>query len=127
VKLPWVSRTELDAALEREKRLAWIVEANGRETERYVGTLAAEAGELKEEIVRLRTELAASYIKQELLLDRIVQLSGQPALYAKPPEVPPAEHSDQAGPKTRASFDDVREAARKAIADGTFGVTGRPN
>jgi seryl-tRNA synthetase len=126
MRSPWVGRTELDAALTREKTLSLIIEANTRDGERYRDLAAAQVVELKDEIKQLRADLMASEAKRELLTDRIVQLSGQPAIYQKrdtaevrdresekPTAVPPM-------PERRASFDDVHRAVREAIKDGNY-------
>lgn len=93
---------------------------------------------LKELHLQTRAELEASNTERRLLLDRIVQLSGQPALFerqgtgirdqasvSKPEEPKPA--NTLPGPAARVGFDEVHQAARTALKDGTFSLKGRSN
>lgn len=93
------------------------------------------AGKLYEQATdyatRLATELAEEKRENKLLLDRIIQLSGQPALFEKTapvaPQAPTPPTSTLPGPAARVSFDDVHNAARTALKDGTFTSKGRAN
>ena len=72
MKLPWVSRAELEAAqIERQAAENLRLQAGAQLT-------ASEA--LRQ---RLAEQLAEAEADRRRLLDRIVQLSGQPALYEK--------------------------------------------
>lgn len=133
MKNPWVGRAELQAA--ENLRLAAQQMLAQSEVARVKAEDAArdKYDALKELLLITRGELDRSEAERKLLLDRIVQLSGQPAIYqkrdtaevrdreqGKPTAVPPM-------PARRASFDDVHQAAREAIKDGTFGLSGKAN
>lgn len=122
MKWPWVSVSKLEAAVARatgaqyeyEKALAlWSEQAEGfqRLCAEYVQSIAALEHERKQ------------------LTDRILQLSGQPALYEKPAVVVSTEQPAQDLPAVprRVSFDDVHAAARKAMQNGSFTLKGKAN
>jgi hypothetical protein len=92
----------------------------------------AELDRFTDHAARLEAELAEEKLENRILLDRIVQMSGQPALFEKAapapiPAAPAPPASTLPGPAARPGFDDVHRAAREAIKDGTFSLKGRPN
>jgi hypothetical protein len=133
MRWPWVSRATLEAC---EARLKWT-EDQLRPTEderRHVeaqltGCLVREA--------QLNLRLEAAENDRRLLLDRIVQMTGQPPIYEKPgpvllvqPEPKPVpESADTPEAVRQVTFDDVHRDARRAMANGTFTMptTRRPN
>jgi hypothetical protein len=122
---PWTSRKALRDAEERarvaenraiaaDSRLADYMEAS--QTCANIGE--AERKALREEV--------------KLLLDRIVQMSGQPPIFNPAPTPPtPAQPEPSAstipGPATRLSFDDIHRETRKAIKDGKIGILAGAN
>ena len=88
MKWPWVSQARLDAA---ESRVQWT-EQQLRAAEERLAEAQAAADE----------QLDAAEAERQKLLDRILQLSGQPALYAPaPPQSaePRAQSTDKAADK----------------------------
>jgi hypothetical protein len=75
----------------------------------------------------LRAQLEQASAERRLLLDRIVQMSGQPALFTQAPAPPVVLENGLPGPPARVSFDDVHKAARAAIKDGRIKLRGRGN
>lgn len=77
-----------------------------------------------------QTDTAAARAESKLLIDRIVQMSGQPPIFNSAPSVAPPTTTVQPGastsgsdipaPETRTTFADVHRQARKAIKDGTI-------
>lgn len=135
MKNPWVGRAELQAA--ENLRLAAQQMLAQSEVARVKAEDAArdKYDALKELLLITRGELDRSEAERKLLLDRIVQLSGQPAIYQKRDT---AEARDQRTEKNEAAekppiaerrvgFDDVHKAARQAIKDGTYALKGRVN
>jgi hypothetical protein len=122
MRWPLVSRARLDAAE------AWVRIA---ESATAKAEAARELAEARDAALIAAANARADTAEQErrILTDRIAQLSGQPPIYeravataAAPPE------SSAPAPKRQISFDDVHEAARTAIANGTFSLNGRrPN
>ena len=127
----WVSKAMYDAAENlRQDALRQVCASEVARVKE--GDAARERYEsLKELHLQTRAELETSNTERRLLLDRIVQLSGQPALFEKAAPVPAAPPAPPAstlpGPAARVGFDDVHQAARTALKDGTFSSKGRPN
>ena len=90
-------------------------------------------GALKELLLITRAELERSEDERKLLTDRIVQLSGQPAIYRKQDTAEARDHAagkdgQAATPaERRVGFDDVHKAVRQAIKDGTLNLMSRTN
>ena len=81
-------------------------------------------------ITDLTARLNALDAERKTLLDRIVQMSGQPPLFTAPAPVtvagaPPPDTSSIPGPRARANFDDVHEFARQAIRNKTLNGAGK--
>jgi hypothetical protein len=135
----WVSRAEFEEmramhVAAENLRIDAVVRLGQSETARMKDLDAA--GKLYEQATdharRLEAELAEEKRENKLLLDRIVQMSGQPALFEKTapvtPQAPTQPASTLPGPAARVSFDDVHSAARTALKDGTFSISkGRTN
>lgn len=63
--------------------------------------------------------LAAADAERKLLLDRVVQMSGQPPLYAEQVSVPNEQvPANQPAPKARVTFEDIHGAFREAELSG---------
>lgn len=123
----WVSKAEYEAVKAQQAG----AEESGRRHAAAASTMIDQAVEYA---TQLSKELAEAKRENRLLIDRIVQMSGQPALFDKTPPAPPPQPapapvpvSTLPGPAARASFDDVHNAARAAIKDGSFGMKGRVN
>jgi hypothetical protein len=108
--------------------------AEAQESQRQLSELLHQAAEqcrtLQVQLGETIKELEKCDAERRLLLDRALQLGGQPPLYAKPePVIPrPADPtSTLPPPPVRASFDDVHKAARQAIKDGTYKLRGVVN
>ena len=86
---------------------------------------------LKELLLMTRAELERSEAERKLLVDRIVQLSGQPAIYQKQDTAEARDKVAESAPPPpadrRVGFDDVHKALRQAIKDGTYATRGRIN
>jgi Cdc6-like AAA superfamily ATPase len=91
-------------------------------------TRAAEARGERErdhnrQLQAVEQRLAESEAERKVLLDRILELSGQQALFQRQS---PADGGQQAvqnelpGPPTQVGFDHVHAVARQALKDGTF-------
>jgi hypothetical protein len=119
---PWVSRKKLD---EMTRRLAQS--DNMRVEDRLVAETRYEA--LKELLLMARADAESGKQERKLLMDRIVQMTGQPALYAQPQAITPAPElkANYPAAESRASFDDVHKALRQAMKDGTYAMKGRGN
>lgn len=126
---PWVSRRRFDAA--ENLRLA-------AENLRIEGARLLAASEVarqqqfeahEREVKDLRDRVTALEAERKALVDRIVQLSGQPALYEKQVAIPSPENAtDQLSPRTVTTFSDVHAAVREAMKSNTFDVLkGRTN
>jgi hypothetical protein len=120
VQWPWTSRALLDAANDR----ALKAEAQCILLETRV---AFQSDNHAQSQRILQNQLDAEKSDNKLLLDRIVQLAGQPPIFhpLPAPTLVPAEPkvvSTMPGPETRVSFADVHRAARKDIADGKIGM-----
>jgi hypothetical protein len=134
----WVSRAEFEAVKAMQSaaenlRIDAVVRLGQSETARIKELDAAEKRyeRATDYATRLAAELAEEKRENRLLLDRIVQMSGQPALFEKTapvaPQAPTQPASTLPGPAARVSFDDVHNAARTALKDGTFSSKGRAN
>ena len=122
MRWPWVCRSTMEQAIAREREVQLeLAEAAAREV-----TAAGARAALAEANARTAEAwLAESKAERRTLVDRIVQLSGQPPLYEKAPApVAQAPAADNAPPvRTQVKIDDVHAAARAAIADGTFDIS----
>lgn len=113
MRWPWVSREIVD-----ELKASLTAAENLRQFDR--------AALVSSEKLRIAAEERAAQCEAErkLLLDRIVQMTGQPALYEKAapqPAVVGAESAQEAPTPTKlVTFDDVHSAARRALANGTY-------
>ncbi|HUD75133.1 MAG TPA: hypothetical protein VMQ76_08680 [Terracidiphilus sp.] len=131
MRFPWVSRAEFEAA--EHLRLA----AQQMLAQSEVARIKAEdAAREKYEAVfglwrKTQEQLEVSNAERKLLLDRIVQMSGQPALYEKPTAEAKnresGEQQEMPSPRSRVGFDDVHEALRAAVKNGTYGIRGKVN
>jgi hypothetical protein len=110
---PWTTAGKLEAAIARGE---WA-ERELRKSEDRVLELARD---LKAQAETFQAQIEAKSKENHLLLDRIVQMTGQPPIYEKPAPVQPQTESNVPDVPVRHTFDSVHEAARKAIADGTF-------
>ena len=85
----------------------------------------------REALQQARADLETANAERKLLFDRIVQMSGQPALFDKTPapepRVAPEPVSTMPGPAARVGFDQVHEVARRALKDGSFKFGARGN
>lgn len=123
MKWPWVARQTLDAA---EERTRWA-ETALRAAEEKAAIARAQSDELR----ALLTETKASAEREHrLLMDRIFVLSGQRPMY-ETPSAPAAQGAspdlqDLAKrdllPQAGVTFRGVHQAARQAMADGTFDI-----
>lgn len=118
----WVSRRRFEAAENLRIEGARLLAASEVARQQQFETHEREVKDLRDRVTALEAERKA-------LVDRIVQLSGQPALYEKPVPVPSPEIvADQLAPRTVTTFSDVHAAVRKAIKDNTFNIPkGRSN
>ena len=91
MSLPWTSRSELEAA---ERRVQWAEDTLRRAEERHAAELIAghERAKAELETVRaaagievqgLRDRVAALEEERKMLLDRILRMAGQTAVYEK--------------------------------------------
>ena len=118
MRLPFVSRARF-VEVEAMSR--------GQENLRQFDQAALVASEKLR--VAAEERLAVAEAERRVLLDRIVELSGQPPIYAAAPHPGPVgavEPKGDDGPppmKERILFDDVHAAIRQAMADGTFSIT----
>ena len=125
MKLPWVRR-ELWQATENLR-----VEAAAR-----LGQSEALRQRLADELATARAEakaaLEAAEAERQRLTDRLLTLAGQPALYSEVPAVAVAGAAHEydvkdlakarALPSVGTTFRGVHEAAREAMANGTFDI-----
>jgi hypothetical protein len=122
--LPWVSRSLLESANVRAAIAAQRAQVAEERLAAYVDDTDRRAAIAQRELAEVREEV-------KLLLDRIVQMSGQPPIFhPAPPEPTPAPSpaaSNLPAPETRVSFGDVHKATRKAIKDGELNILKRPN
>jgi hypothetical protein len=127
MSLPWTSRAELYTANAR------AAAAENLRLEANVGLAQSETARQREHdhyearIIDLTERLADSEAERKILLDRIVQMSGQPALYHQPEAAPanPAAASatnNIPGPARKISFDEVHAVTRKALKNGTYSI-----
>lgn len=134
----WVRRDEFDrmqvaweTATASRREIVQRLELADAQHERDLDAADGRYLTLKELYTATRAELEAANAERKMLFDRIVQMTGQPAIYAPPQAAPtsaPAESaSSLPGPPVRASFDDVHKAARQAIKDGTYKLRGVVN
>ena len=121
MRLPWVGRATFEASenlRQHAQRELGASEARRQaELDRHQG---AER--------RLEETLTALAREREMLLDRILTLAGQPALYTKPePQIIALAPKGDDGPPVprRVTFETVHAAARKAIDDGSFNLSPR--
>ncbi len=116
--LPWVSRHTLEAASERALKAESALEVH-----KALSAAAIERANLAVDLAL--NQVAEVKGDNKLLIDRIVQMSGQPAIFHPAPVLPAAPEAAPSripGPKTRKSFDDVHEAAREAIRTGKLNL-----
>ena len=113
---PWVSRRTFE-------RAEACYRAAATELAHLAQTLAAR----EQECISLERQNIELRADNKLLLDRIVQMSGQPPIFHPVPIVPPtpaeakaAESSALPAPTIRRSPDDVKRMAREAISRGDF-------
>lgn len=122
MRWPWTARIEAaeQRATAAEFRAISVEELLRRADERF-DSLTADANRRIGDALTERDDARAD---NKLLLDRIVQMSGQPPIFhpaptqATPPAVPTPQISTLPAPETRVSFSDVHNAARKAIKNG---------
>jgi hypothetical protein len=126
MRWPWTARVE--AAEKRAEDFKATVARLELEAERR--DVAADGR--TEQIAELRNQLAESKADNKILIDRIVQMSGQPPIFHPAPiqATPPApspqpQVSTMPGPETRVSFADVHRETRKAIKNGDIGLLTR--
>ena len=112
---PWVSRKLLDAATDRAIR----AEVDARQATERLAEYRVEANKL---LQLAQNEIQSLRVDQKLLIDRVVQLSGQPAIYAPAPEPKPSAPSNIAAPEERVTFATVHKKAREAIATGKLNL-----
>jgi hypothetical protein len=132
---PWVWRRHF--AAERDRRLTAEGMYQAAERLRVDAGQRLGASEVarqqqfeahEREIADLRMRLSEAESERKTLMDRIVQLSGQPAIYQRPAVAEPAAAAaSQLTPRTRTTFEDVHSAVRDAMKDGTFDYQRRPN
>lgn len=124
MRLSWVSRRKLEAA-ETRVRLA---EAAQRAAEDHEAIRVSSA---ESRVRHFEEKLAAGEAERKLLLDRIVQLSGQPALYERQPPVasgqlsvakPDGAADAGAGEPKRVTIEELRAEFHKAAAKGQVNV-----
>ncbi len=130
-----VTKARMDESI--KEMLEQVVRAGEctRRAEEQANTLlraaAKQAGELSAalgEAESLRRQLDGSEAERRMLLDRVLELSGQPGLFHKPaPQPVQAQPSSLPAPPTRVSFDDVHAAAQQALRDKTFNRFKRAN
>jgi hypothetical protein len=100
MRWPWVDRAELEAAESRAKHCE--EQLRSAEASRQTLEKMLVEGLVRENGITLRLEKEEK--ERKLLLDRIVQMSGQPPLYEKPKETveplaaAPAQPESVAGP-----------------------------
>jgi hypothetical protein len=108
MRWPWVSRAVYD-------RLEWELAREREESSRRIDALMAAAVSAMDE----------AKAERQSLLDRIVQLSGQPALYKASTQAPPAAEtaaptSNLPAPRAVATFSDIHAATREAMNKPNF-------
>lgn len=123
MRLPWTDRVEA-----AERRVVDAEESALRAGE-YAEQVAQQAAE---RTAYLQTELVFVRAENKILIDRIVQLSGQPPIFHPEPKSAMAEPQPQTisalpGPETRVSFADVHRAAKAAIKSGELNLLTRTN
>ncbi len=104
-----------------EERLAWTE----RQLAATEGILAREREQYALALKDAAERVEAAKTEQHKLVDRIVEMTGQPPIYEKRPAVvaaPPAPEpaSTIEPPATRLTFADVHNAARKAMDSHDF-------
>lgn len=125
MNLPWTSRSALRAA----NTAAETAQIAQQQAEIRATAADARLADYME-VSRLRasideTERQALREDVKLLLDRIVQLSGQPPIFhpaPAPPLAPEPVPSTGPAPKTRKTFAEVKAEARAAIDKGELSL-----
>lgn len=127
MRWPWTSRETLEAA--NEFALALKDRALKAEAQAILlETREANRTEAHDQAIRImQHQLDAAREDNKLLIDRIAQMSGQPPIFYPLPvnpilAQPEPQTSKIAAPETRASFADVKRAARKAIDKGDLNI-----
>jgi hypothetical protein len=117
---PWVSRQKLIAA-NVAADMAQEAQADAEIRATFADRRLAdymEGSRTRDSIAENERQALREEVK--LLLDRIVQMSGQPPIF-HPPSIPPTPEPAESrvrAPEVRETFDDVHQAARKAIREG---------
>lgn len=118
MRWPWVSRAKFDE-IDAMRQAAENLRVHANNT---LGFSEASRQRLEERVAGLESE-------RKVLLDRIVEMSGQRPIYERQPaasrEEPAEKPGDLPAPKRQVTFDDIHETARRAIADGSFSLGGR--
>lgn len=130
MRWPWTSRVE---AAERSATLSehrsQIAEAAELRASERLDSFMADANQ---RVADAQAERDAARAEVKLLLDRIVQMSGQPPIFhpapipAAPTAPSPEQLSSIPAPETRVSFDDIHRRTRAAIADGSLNILNQP-
>ena len=116
---PWVWRSELEAAQAALARMRQELDG-ARAWSEQISKASREREESLEKILAETADRADQ--ERKVLLDRIVELSGQPALYRKPAETAAAPGGELPRVPSRVGFDDVHQAVKAAMRDGTFNI-----
>lgn len=110
--MSWFSRSQVEAA--EARALAAEQQVRALEQRLQLVSSAHEA------------QLAAERKEQQRLIDRILELSGQPPLYEKPQihlvATPQQKTDDLPEVQPTVRIDDVHKAARDAMRNGTFNL-----
>jgi hypothetical protein len=126
MRWPWTSRKTLEAL---EARLKWT-EDQLRPVEEHRSHIQAMLANCLVQEAKLTLQLEASEKERKSLLDRIMQMSGQPALYAKPvvpqpavivPPLRPEEPAESEDPP-KLTVDKLRADYRKQLQKGKVDV-----
>jgi hypothetical protein len=118
MQLPWTTRKYLDLAIAR----ALHAEANSLLAEQRLSDYIEQSARRSNIEESERKALAD---ENKLLIDRIVQMSGQPPIFHPAPITtpqPPPEPSSLPAPETRVSFADVHRETRQAIKEGKLNL-----
>lgn len=130
MRWPWTSRVE--AAERSALRAESQVELFKGIVDNCETACANSVVAANDRVADLHSQLFDSRAEVKLLLDRIVQMSGQPPIFhpASAPPAPAAPSPEQLSsipaPETRVSFDDIHRRTRAAIADGSLNILNQP-
>lgn len=120
MRWPWVSRAKLEAAENLRQHAVQQLAAS----EVLRQQLALSLEEMRE---MLKAQKSEAEEERRKLMDRICRLSGQPPLYEVTPAAEPVKPEPidpkalaKALPSAQMTFKSVHDAARSAMANGSF-------